>query len=320
MCIYVCTIIGASFITGNEVFTFFARYGNIAYWFVALSFVLFVLFSLIIFAKCRKANIYNLLDIFNFKNKPKNKIIIIMKIFTYATYFMFSVVMLAGLRELFGIVFTFVSVFICFILIKKDIGAIVKLNTLLFPLVIVYLISLAFLSRSGQDVSSGVTINAFSIYNIFTYVSLNVILVFGSMLKITKDMSDKQVYISVLLSGLVFSLLIVSQILILSHAHITNFSMPLLDIASENKLVYIFTLVVTFLAMISSYLSSTYSLYAKIKVKQDGDFYLVLIVIAMLIASFLGFAKIVQLSYILLGFMSLILVFYICFTRFIKCN
>ena len=314
VCVYVCTIIGASFITGNEIYTFFARYGAGGYILCMLCVVLFITLCLAIMLKCKRANVVNLIEACAI-NKSGGIIARVMQVFTYCTYFMFSALMLAGLREIFGIYFTLACTLVCYFLIRKDMRSIIKVNVILLPFVLVYLFILfvlCFWQTSGTIQHS---ISVHSVFNIFTYVSLNVILLFGSMLKITVDMTKRQIVWSVILSSLVFAFFIVVQIFILTNIRITNFDMPLIELAGKNKWVLYYTLVVTCLAMISSFLSSTHSLYDKIKVSKQCDFYLIILLWCMLITSNLGFSSIVQLSYIVLGVISLLLVVYLCLKK-----
>ena len=313
VCVYVCTIIGASFITGNEIYMFFALYGGWAYFLMGICFVLFVCTSITIFCKCKKANITNILDAFSSGVVAK-----VMQAFTYITYFMFASVMLAGLRELFGILFTLICAIICVYLIKKGISSIVKINAILFPFVIIYLIVLSVMPNNGQTCLNVQSLSFSAVFNIFTYVSLNVILILGSMLKLTSKMSKRQIIASTVLSGFVFALLIVFQIIILQGSEIQDFNMPLLYIASKNNFVYAFALMVAFCAMISSYLSSIYSMYVKINKSKCSNFYLTILICSIVCFSFLGFARIVQFSYIFLGCVSFVLMAYLCAIKFKK--
>ena len=192
-----------------------------------------------------------------------------------------------------------------------------KINVILFPIVCFYLIGLCLLlDNSG---ASGMVVHSANILdyaNIFTYVTLNVLLICGSLLLIVKKMSKSQIILSVFLSTITFCVFILIQIFILNSSNITNYEMPLVELASKENIFYYFTLFVTFLAMLSSFLSSSFALYIKTKNSKSKYFNLILILMLMLLCSFLGFSKLITLSYLILGIISTILIFVLMFKKF----
>lgn len=321
VCFYICTIIGASFITGNEVFVYFARYGDKAYALLAFCFVVFVSLSLIIFLKMNKANCENISDAFICK-PSKFHLINAGSLFTFlcfSTYFAFASLMLAGLKELFGLPFCVITICVSFFLLQYDLKGLVKINLILFPLVVVYLIALLILilpsgtfplSESAQEVAG-----VFEFLNVIPYVTLNVLLLCGSVLKLTNRINPKQIMIGTISAIILLTLFIGIQIFILQKHPILDFEMPLLEISRQSVVLFAFTLAVTFLAMISSFLSSTYAIYAKFRDKKNKYFRLVVLFSSMLICSFFGFNKIIIYSYAILGILSLVLILVLIFKK-----
>lgn len=324
VCVYVCTIVGASFITGNEIFVYFAKFGSSAYLLLLLSFLIFLVSTLVICLKFKNSNKNNIIEVFekeNVRNEKHNSFFVLLfKVLTTFTYFAFGTVMLAGINELFGIWLSIGIVILSFFLLQFDLSGIVKINAFLFPIVVVHLVGLCFLSNSGIGGAIGTqtfeSANFWDYFNIFPYVTLNVVLICGSLLFLSKKMTKRQIIWSVILSAIIFAVFILVQILILQSSNITNYEMPLIEIAGKNALFYYFTLFVTFLAMLSSFISSAFSLYVKTKNSKSKYFNLILILMLMLLFSFLGFSKLIILFYLILGIISTILVFVLIIKRF----
>lgn len=309
VCVYICTIIGASFITGNEIYHYFAKFGNHALYLLLLCAIVFLSTSIILFIKFKKANISNMLDVCNNKKGKKSFFNIVFTLLSYLTYFTFASLMISGLNELFGTIFCLITLAFSFVLLQFDLSGIVKVNVILFPLVILYLLGLLYVSIYHPNATQNIVeISTTNYLNIFPYVTLNVVLLCGSVLQLSNKMTTKQIILSCLLSCAILVLFIFVQIYILQHENITNIDMPLVDIAKNIPALYILTLVVTFLAMLSSFLSSAYALYSKIKKSTNSYFYLTILFALMFVCSLLGFSKIVEYSYIILGLMSCFIV------------
>ena len=144
VCVYVCTIVGASFITGNEIFVYFARFGSDAYLLLALCFIVFLISTLTICLKFKKSEKNNIVEIFERKSAneayKKKFFEILFKSLMFFTYFAFGTVMLAGIKELFGVMVCVCIVLVSFLLLQFDLSGLVKINVALFPVVCVYLV------------------------------------------------------------------------------------------------------------------------------------------------------------------------------------
>ena len=157
------------------------------------------------------------------------------------------------------------------------------------------------------------SVDANAIANIFPYVLLNILLVCGSLFKLSKTMTKKQIIVSCLLSSLIFSIFILVEILILQQSPLNNLSMPLVELAGKFSWLLYFTLFVTFVAMLSSLLASCNTIFEKTQNSKNKRFWQVVILIAMLCCSFLGFSTLVEYSYLILGYLSCLLILVLIF-------
>ncbi len=148
------TLIGAGFASGQEIYVFFYAYGVKGLVGLAVSTLLmsFVIYKVLMIVKTVQVENYKeLLDVITKSGKSKIKIIIsyIINIFVLITFF----IMIAGFGAYFEeqlkinhIIGSSLLALICFFIFQKDIQGVVRVNELIVPFVIVFIILLGSLN------------------------------------------------------------------------------------------------------------------------------------------------------------------------------
>jgi uncharacterized membrane protein YkvI len=140
---YVGTIVGAGFASGQEILQFFTRYGWLATLTIALSSLLFVWIGikLMLMAHELKAKSYEDLNEALFGKKAGNWI----SLFTMLVLFSITTVMLAGGGTIFKEqlhlsyqIGLFVTLFLSYLVLSKGIGAIMTVNTIVVPIMLLF--------------------------------------------------------------------------------------------------------------------------------------------------------------------------------------
>lgn len=313
ICIFVSTIIGASFITGSEIFTYFAKYGTkYAYILCFANFIICFIFSFFTLLKFKKANKETFISMFKSQNASKITTFIKKSLshISFLTFFCFSCLMLSGIRSLFGNIFCFIFLILCICLIKFfPLKSLLVVNKFFLPFCILYIIILVFIAPRTQNTINVCTIDMAAFINLFPYMLLNVFLALPSSVQLAKSMSTKHLFFSCLLASLILSILICFEIYLLTHIPQASSDMPFIHISSSNIFHY-FSLSITFFAMFTSFLASLYGINEKLPQKNKLPS-LITICLLIFAFSFIDFTSIMQFSYALIGTLSCIVIFYI---------
>lgn len=295
---FICTIVGVSFITGNEVYLYFAQYSNnCVVWLIGICFLMLFCLPLYL-ALMIKREKKGLFEIFSDPFFSK-----IFKIVLFLIYFVFSALMLSGLRELFGLTFVIILVIGSFFILKFNLEGLLKLSRIIFVLICVYIILLLLFGEKGSG--SLIISNSATIYNYFSiipYTTLNVLLPCGCVHSLINNMSKKQIVIACLISSLLFCCLIVLECVLLKSYSVSDYVMPLNNLANTH-LLKVVMVITAFSAMYSSFLTSVYTLYQKGE-KKKNNIYKIMLLILIFICSLFRFDKIIEYSYIILGALS----------------
>ena len=298
--------IGAGFASGQEIVTFFSRFGFVSIFFAI---IFFILFSYSI----------NLLLNIGKKNYTFFSSNYILKSSLNVIFFIVSANMLAGANELLcGLIFDFqfplysiVILLISYFVINKDIKAICKVNKILVPIMISFTILVCFLSFFFSP-HSQIAIN-FDISNLamlstssILYTFCNVLIISSVVLKMGKNINKTKIKnISFTSSFILFCLIILITLSLLINDNSIIFAkMPMIYLAFliNNKLGYMYSFVI-FLSIITTLLATLYSI--NIKIKNKNNYIIFIIVFAL---SLFGFQKIIQYSYPIIGAFGLIIV------------
>ena len=323
------TIIGAGFASGKEIYTFFCVYGTNGLFGILISnfiigLVIYLTFKIVInnniktysdFIKCLVGS-----------NKILNYTINnIMNIFLLISF----IVMVSGFGAYFNQEFNISAIFgaliisvLAFFTFFKDIDGIVKINTFLIPILIFLIILLGF--KEGFlsfAINSFPTASGFSwILRSILYASYNSIVLIPIIINLQNLLSNKKqvkYVIGFTLFIMVLMSIIIYGVLILNISEIENIEIPIVFIANKFGIIYKYLYgLVILIAIFTTAISEGYSFLENVaKSKKQYFIYSILICFLSIAFSNIGFGKLLDLLYPLLGYLGLLQIGVLCFSH-----
>lgn len=317
------SIIGAGFISGQEIYTFFLKFGKIG---IACIIFMGIILGIVIYKTCfiimkSKSNNYReFLDSILQNKYPKIRIFInaLINVFLLISFFIMCAAFCAYFKQEYNIsvyLSGLIVSIICYIIFTKNIKAIIKVNELLMPIIII-LVFFLIIKIDIQQVNIRNTENSLlSILNCIIYVSYNTIILIPILIKLKKYMKNIK---SILASAIVCSIVIMIMALIIlciisQIKEIELIEIPLLYVTNGYgemyKYIYSFVLII---AIVTSAISAGYGFLEN--VTKSKEKYLIsafLICVFSIFISNFGFSNLVNILYPLFGILGLIQIFFI---------
>lgn len=320
------TIIGAGFASGKEIYTFFCVYATNGLFGILISnfiigLVIYLTFKIVIdnniktysdFIKCLVGS-----------NKILNYTINnIMNIFLLISF----IVMVSGFGAYFNQEFNIPAIFgaliisvLAFFTFFKNIDGIVKINTFLIPILIFLIILLGFKEGfSSFAINSFPPTSGFSwILRSILYASYNSIVLIPIIINLQNLLSNKKqvkYVIGFTLFIMVLMSIIIYGVLILNISEIENIEIPIVFIANKFGIIYKYLYgLVILIAIFTSAISEGYSFLENVaKNKKQYFIYSILICFLSIAFSNIGFGKLLDLLYPLLGYLGLLQIGVLC--------
>ena len=325
------TLIGAGFASGQEINLFIYSYGKIGFIGLLISSILLCLiiqYSLKII-KEKQINTYKefLENILKSKNESsffniKNIVNIIINIFILITFF----IMVAGFGSYFqqefrieGYIGSSILAIICFFVFLKSISGFIKLNDILVPILVIFLLLIGFLNIKQINILE-ITSNLEQvskpggIISGILYASYNSVLLIPTLITLRNYLKgEKQIkFISILTTLIIIVLsLIIISLLYRVDININDIEMPVVYVVSQNfkklKILYgiiiLLSILTTSLSLGISFLQNT------VKSKKSYPQIATIMCITSVVISKLGFLNLVNLLYPIFGFLGLIQIF-----------
>ena len=329
-------LIGAGFASGQEIYLFFYRYGIYGIWGLALC---SSLISLIIYKVLKiiiKNDIESYQDFLNkiFIKAKKNRYLnisyiinIIVNIFLLSSFF----IMISGFGAYFNQEFEInryigsgILAIICFIIFMKDMKGVAKVNCIIVPILIFFIIIIGIKNINIINFDNIGTNNMKMEENIINnwivqaiiYCSYNIILLLPVIVNLKKYIKNKKniIYIS-MISGIILFILAINIYLLLVNINV-NFNiieMPAVyainNISVNLKRLYgIVILLSIFTTAISIGMGFLDNI---VKNKENIPQFAGIMCITSVIISNLGFSNLVSLLYPIFGYLGLIQIYYI---------
>lgn len=318
------TFIGAGFASGKEVFNFFTIYS----YYGIISIFVFSVFLFFLIRKCLtiKSNLKlnNYIEfLYYLENKYKlfnhKFFLLIINIFLASSFY----IMINALSSLFNYQFNIaktitivLTISICFfVLYKKNINFIYVINSILIPILILFIFFLCISNIKFYNIDlNKIDINYNLIYSIFMgllYFSYNSLLLIPIIfdLNIKKDCNFK---ISLLFSLLVFLITFLINLLLLSfYASIYNLELPILYISNSSNTLFAFFYFFTILsAIFTTMISSGYSFINNFN-KNNFKFKLFVFLLFSFIFCTFSFSSLINFFYPIFGLIGFIQIFLI---------
>jgi len=313
------TIIGAGFASGKEIYTFFCMYGINGLWGILISngiigLVIYLTFNIVL-----KNNIKTYSDFSKYlvgDNKLLNYTINnIMNIFLLISF----IVMVSGFGSYFNQEFnipTFIGAIIisslAFITFFKDIHGIIKINSFLIPILIFLIVLLGlkgkiYLFNTNLLPASS---NLSWILNSILYASYNSIILIPIIINMKNLISNKKQIKYIIGFTLLFMIImsfVIFTVLNLNLVEIANIDIPLVYIANKFGIIfkYLYGLVIL-IAISTTAISEGYSFLENVsKTKKQYFIYSILISLISIVFSNIGFGKLLDILYPILGYLGL---------------
>ena len=320
------TIIGAGFASGKEIYNFFCSYGINGLWGILISNCIIGLVIYLTFKITIKNNIctYNEFTSYLVSNKKilNYSINNIMNIFLFISY----IVMVSGFGAYFNQEFnipafwgSILIAILTFITFFKNINGIIKINTYLIPILIFLVILLGFKEKFFTfNISSLPLTSGFSWFlKSILYASYNSILLIPIIINIQNLLSDKKqvkYIIAITLLIMIILSLVIFIVLNLNILEIANIEIPIVYIANKFGALYKYLYgLVILIAIFTTAVSQGYSFLNNIS-KNKKQYFICSILICSLSIAFsnIGFGKLLDILYPLLGFLGLIQIGVLC--------
>lgn len=292
------TLIGAGFASGKEIYIFFAKYGAYGIIGILISTTLTALIVNKILKIIKKYNINNYKEFLQKINQKGNKTInCIVNIFLLITFFIMIAGFSAYIKQQFGInayISSAIFVFICYLVLTKNIKGVIKINEILIPILIAFIIYIGIKNipyiiklitnenvnlNINADINSGVNSNIIlknstQIKNIWTYVidlikviissilytSYNSIILIPVLTSLKKYIQKEKAITIITWLTLNILALFIYSLLLRGINYAQELEMPLIQIMEEfgksYKMVYELVIVV---AIFTSAISTSYS-------------------------------------------------------------
>ena len=323
------TIIGAGFASGQEIYTFFNRYGIYGFTgiFISIFLISYIIYKILRIITSNNINNYEEFIKYIMPQKLKNN-----KILNYTVYSIINIfllisfnVMVAGfatyfmqelnLSKLLGAI---IIALITFITLLKSINGVIKINTYLIPFIIFLIIFLGI-----NKIKLGVEISAVCIGNSaewilssILYASYNTITLIPILISLKDKIKNKKQIGTIVffVTGIMLILLISIFLLINTFLEeIYKVEIPIVYIAFHlgNIFKYIYGIVIL-IAIFTTAVSSCYGFLNNINV--NGKKYILYSAIICILVIFTGqisFSGLINFLYPILGFLGIIQIFFL---------
>lgn len=310
------TLIGAGFASGSEINLFFNRFGITGFFgiFISMFIILFVMYRILSINLNIKANSYNEFVYKKFNNKYIQLFLkIVIDSFALISFY----VMVAGFSSFFSqelnVPKIFGSFIICissFFIFNKSINAIVKVNTILTPLLLILLLFLGFRCINIDYISPSLTVSGDFFTSSILYASYNIIILIPMLISLNKFINNKKscIIISTISTAIILFLAILISLILFSCNNIGNFNdieLPIVFIASKINVYYKYIYgALILIAIFTSSIASGYSFLDNFATKYFKYVNFLLCISGIFIGN-ISFSSLINLLYPIFGFLGI---------------
>ena len=314
--VIMCTIIGAGFASGKEIYIFFARFGEYGKIGILLSGIITGSIVYSCFKIANKNNIENNSKFMKEINAP-HILYNIVNVFLLISFY----IMISGFAGFFKqelgvsvyITSGILSVLLYFVLIKK-IDGIVKLNTIIAPVLILVLIYIGVKYGIKKEHVAIIKQDFFSaIFNSILYASYNSIVLIPILVSLRKYIDSKKIDIQVSVFTTIIAILVtlgICGVLQKNNVDINKNDLPIIRIIDNRVEKYIYSATIE-VAIFTSAISAGYGVLENLSenTKINRKKYKTIVAFMCLIGipiSEIGFGRLVNTMYPLFGALNII--------------
>ena len=324
-CIFVIigVIVGAGFVSGKEIYTFFFAYGKNGLLGILISVILIGYIIYKILKIIKKYNIEKYDDLLNIAindykiGKIDKKIILnfIINIFLIVSFFIMSAGFCAYFKQEFDVPEFISSICLsifCFFILNKNIKGIFILNLILIPIIIMMLTFLGIKSFSNfSQITENIVKNNFWILSAILYASYNTITLTSILIPMKKYIKNNKdilkIVISIVIVILIFFIIIISLLSSIK-TDIREIELPAVYAASSFGRLYKYLYGIIIIgAIITTAISSAYGFLNNISnTNEKYKKYSILICFTEIFIPILGFSNLINSLYPVFGILGLI--------------
>ena len=319
---YIGTIVGAGFATGQEILQFFTQYGRFAPWTILIATVLFVWLGtkIMLIAHEIKANSYEDLNKHLFGQTAGQ----VISLFLMIVLICVNSIMLAGAGSLFVEHFNIhyqtgllLTLFATFLLLRKGMSAILTLNSIVVPLMLVFTFLIVLNTLDSPSANRWITLIVDKSWTAtwaapFLYSAFNLAMAQAVLVPLGAQMPSRGVIrAGGILGGIGIGFMLLSGHFALSAymPGITQFEIPMGNIAYQLGLfAQMIYLLLIFSEIFTTFVADVYGVTLQIKQRvplSTPVITIILMIISYLISQF-GFSSLLSVLYPLFGLFSLI--------------
>lgn len=333
-CTYIGTVVGAGFASGQEVFQFFGRFGNLGYLAIVLTTFLFAWlgYRLMMLGADLNARTYRQVIDYLFGRKLGS----VMNVLILVMLFGVTVAMIAGAGELFrervGISYqigAIATMLVTFITILRGMDGIMRANTIIVPIMVSFVLFAAihvftthaahsawqagFMTSRANPLETGISA--------LLYAALNIGLAAGVLIPLGAEIRDKKVLqdgAQLGAGGLGIMLCAVMFTLLAHYPEATRLAIPMGFVASQLGGVIQWSFVLVLWGEIySTLVGNVFALGTQVRAK-SAHHQTILFVAVLVLAYFVsqvGFTNIVKYGYTVFGWVSMLLLMALLWPR-----
>jgi len=324
------TFVGAGFASGKEVFNFFTinSFNGMISIFIFSFLLLLLIFKCLNIKTNLKINSYNEFILY-LENKYKffnhRFFLLIINIFLASSFY----IMIAALSSLFDYQFNIAKfltiswcIFICFfVFYKRNIKFIYIINSILMPILILFIISLCLFNTNLNNINLNELNNSSNIFLAILmgllYFSYNSLLLIPITFDLKINEKNNNLKISLIFSLIILLLTLLINLLLLSFYNlIYTLELPILYISNSSFKIFSFIYFFVILsAIFTTMISSGYSFVSNFN-KNNFKIKLIIFLLFSFIFCILSFSSLINFCYPLFGMIGFIQIFLILFDKY----
>lgn len=307
VCMILGCFIGAGFISGREIVSYFSTFGSMSYFLIVIAGVVFFLLLYLFFSLSSKVNSFG-----DFVKKYFGKFHLIITILFLLSLLIVVSSMLAGLVSLAesikcnSFLLVFITLILCYFAVVGNSQCLTKINMILMPFVVGLVIIVCGVSIDIGTIKLNDTL--FPLLSSINYVLINIMMLGMFVVEIGGEYSKKQK----LWATLIVTMVIATLMLLINHAIIENnlldFAVPLLELAKCKGIIYQYAFsAVIWCGLFTTLMSNVFVLdNYLVKYVKSNKFSIFLILCIALCISAMGFEFIVGYVYSIIGIVGLV--------------
>lgn len=321
ICGYTAAIIGAGFASGQEIITFFIKYGKSSIIGVMVACILFGFFAYAVVSYCIEKNIYTYADFLNsmFKTKFKNFSVITALIFSIVTICVMTscsgemFFLIFGKNKIFGAIILSITCGIVFLL---NAHSVMKINSFLGGVIILGIIFSCLYIVNFRDEQTYLS-NTKMLASSLSYVGYNLISTGAILAQTSKRLVEKRDAVAVGIgSGIVLMVIITLLWVVLKiyYNKINLGELPMLTLACrQNNLFGMFYGIMLFASVLTTALSNGFCILDMPQAKDSRRIWIVTVLAVSFAFSGFGFSRIINIAYRICGYGGSVIVFAIIY-------